>query len=124
MAALKGMRRDVLRRMIERNEMVLVESYHFDDGYGAERGEHAADPRAVRVWRYEVRENPVTGREEVASPPYDGKTVFIREGEFRGSGSCWEEADGRVVLVVHSNSNYTLMRRSDWEKKAGRPPAA
>jgi len=83
---MKTFRRDKLWRLAEKGKLVLVESYHFDDMYGATQTK---------------KEMPV----KVLSPGGSREVgvCYVSKYEFEGYGRAWENPNGTVTLYVHSN---------------------
>jgi hypothetical protein len=88
----KTFRRDRLMRLARAGRLVSTESYSFDDMCGTSRCDIELPVRVIE-----------TGRDWV-----DGY-MHVREHDFTSScGHASQEADGKVWLYVHSNSNYTF----------------
>lgn len=89
---MKTFRRDKLRRLCEKGKLELAGSYHFDDMYGASR---TSDPMPVAM----IPENRADCREG---------TCYLYASDFETSGRAWENENGTVTLIVHSNCNYSF----------------
>lgn len=92
---MKTVNRGYLKRMVERGELEVVGSYSFDDMYGASRG----------------------GQMPVEIDPGDWQkrkegTVYLRPDYFTSYGRAWENPNGTITLIVHSNLNYTFKRKA------------
>lgn len=93
---MKTFRRDKLRRLIVTGKVTMAGSYHFDDMMGESRSEGQSMPAAIY---------PASGDWRECKPG----VCYLRPSEFTTkSGCCWENPNGTVTLVVHSNSNYTF----------------
>ena len=90
---MKTFRRDKLRRLCEAGRLVLVGSYHFDDMYGASRTNGGIPVQMAPAESHERQEGICYMQ------PWDFKTQ---------SGCCYENPNGSVTLIVHSNCNYTF----------------
>ena len=90
-------RRDVLKRMAERGELILAGSYHFDDMTGGEHRENLAVPVEIMP---DKREHCTEG------------ICYLYQSDFTSSsGYSSLSADGLTAhLGVHSNCNYDLKR--------------
>lgn len=123
MAATRTIRRDALRRMAERGELVYVGGYSFDDMTGADTDECRAEPRPVVYWPR--REEEVGGRTRLVTPPYDNRTVYLRHHEVDDGVRVTEDTvTGVIHLRIHSNCSMDFMRRADWEARHGRAVTA
>ena len=89
---MKTFRRDKLLRLAEAGRLVSVGSYHFDDMYGASR---VREEMPVEI----QPDDPAERRHG------DGVCRLFRSS-FSGYGRAWENSDGTVTLIVHSNCNY------------------
>jgi len=94
---MKTLKRNILRKMIERGELVAVDSYHFEDVLGESRGSATGKP--VRI----------------ATSGTDCKNGFCNI--FASSltsrcGSAWINEDGTITLYVHSNCSFDFKRIS------------
>ena len=89
--------RGTLMKLAQAGKLVMVEAYHFDDMTGSERNN---------------KELPV----RVRRPDEDWHdwpegVCHLWEHDFKSkSGRAWENPNGTITLVVHSNSNYTFRR--------------
>lgn len=89
---IKTLRRDKLLRLAKAGRLVLVDSYHYDEMTGSQRG---------------GPEMPVRIREQ----PHDWLTGYCNLGTYEftnKSGRAWQEENGLVTLYYHSNCNYTF----------------
>jgi hypothetical protein len=88
---MKTFRRDKLRRLIEERRVEVVGSYHFDDMTGSSRdGAQGMLAAMMPADRTEVR---------------DG-ICYLHPFYFTGSGRAWENPNGTVTMIVHSNLNF------------------
>ena len=90
---MKTFRRDKLRRLIEAGKIVVVGSYHFDDMYGSSRDTAKDMPAALDPGDWQLRKPGV---------------CYLFASDFTSHGRCWQNEDGTITLIVHSNSNYTF----------------
>lgn len=88
---MKTFRRDRLRRLVEAGRVVLASSYSFDDQYGSDRTDKEMPVKMV-----------ATGGDRPEG------TCCVRRDHFEGSGRAWENPNGTVTLIVHSNLNFTF----------------
>lgn len=89
-------RRDLVRRMIEAGELVMIDSYHFDDSTGSERGIDKPLPVAIAPADWHDRKEGV---------------AYVHASDFdSGSGRASQGSNGDITLYVHSNCNYTFRR--------------
>jgi hypothetical protein len=90
---MKTFRRDKLLRLAKAGKLAVVDSYHFDDMFGASR--NGSNSKPVKVI--------TNGREA------DGSFYCVFESDFSsGVGRAWQNENGTVTLIVHSNLNYTF----------------
>ena len=93
---MKKVNRGVLRKLVDRNEIVMVSSYHFDDCLGEDRTANRQLP--VRMMP-EDRHNCQPG------------ICYLFASDFKSKSGCAYESDnGSITLIVHSNCSYTLKR--------------
>jgi hypothetical protein len=86
-------RRDKLRRLAAAGKLVMVDSYRYDDGYGADR---STKELPVRMSTSDVAE-------------YADGVCTLRPYHFTGKSGCaYSSAPGKVTLIVHSNLNFTF----------------
>ena len=106
-------RRDVLKRMAERGELILAGSYHFDDMSGGEHRKNLAVPVEIMP---DKREHCTEG------------ICYLYQSDFTsGSGYASLSDDGLTAhLGVHSNCNYDLKRADGqpFTSKAAKLPKA
>lgn len=89
-------RRDLVRRMIEAGELVMIDSYHFDDSTGSERGVDKPMPVAIAPADWHDRKEGI---------------AYVHESDFDGNcGRACQGSNGDITLYVHSNCNYTFRR--------------
>jgi hypothetical protein len=89
----KTFRRDRLRKLVEQDRIELIDSYSFDDMTGAFYAKRVM-PVAIGDPDWRTRKSGV---------------CYLYPHDFTAkSGACWQNDNGTVTLVVHSNSNYTL----------------
>ena len=92
---MKTFRRDKLRRLVEAGKVELIGSYHFDDMHGTS-GTDKSMPVAIHDPTQSVAQRQ-TG------------ICYLYPSDFTsGSGACWQNDNGTVTLIVHSNCNYTF----------------
>jgi len=85
-------RRDKLLRLLAAGKLVVTDSYHFDDMYGASRLDKEM-PAAVSPANWQDRKEGV---------------CYILDCSFTGHGRAYLNPNGTVTLYVHSNLNYTF----------------
>lgn len=91
--AIKTVRRDALKRLAEAGRLVLADSYHFDDQHGESRGN---EPMPVAI-------KPADDKDRKSG------TCYLFKHDFESSsGRAYENPNGTITLIVHSNSNYTF----------------
>ncbi len=89
-------RRDVVRRLVEDGKLVLIDSYHFDDSTGAERGVDKPLPVAIAPADWHDRKEGI---------------AYVHASDFEGNcGHAAQGSSGDITLYVHSNCNYTFRR--------------
>lgn len=95
---MKTIRRDKLKRLAEADKLVVVDAYEFDDMLGASRVKEET----------KVRMAPKDGGER-----YLPGHITLDESDFKSSvGRAWENPNGTITLIVHSNLNYTFKVKS------------
>jgi hypothetical protein len=91
---MKTIRRDKLLRLARNGKLVTVSSYSFDDMHGASRSKTerpvAIIPEGNPDWWKERKEG----------------VAYLHASDFTGSGRAWENPNGTITLIVHSNLNY------------------
>jgi len=104
---MKTVNRGWLRRMVKAGRIVAVSACHFDDLHGEDRGLPQEMP--VKLWAdYPDWHDRQEG------------TIYLHDGDFKSkSGCCYQNANGTITLIVHSNSNYDLRLLPDEQKAAG-----
>lgn len=86
--------RGKLRKLVEAGRVEMTGAYSFDDMTGAE---------LIRDKRLPVRMHPGDWHD------CQQGTCYLHEHDFKSkSGRAWENPNGTVTLVVHSNCNYDL----------------
>lgn len=89
---MKTFNRGRLKRLCQQGKLVAVESYHFDDQQGQSQSN---------------TERPV--RLRANNDDYQEGFVNLWEHDFRTkSGCCYQNENGTITLIVHSNCNYTF----------------
>lgn len=94
---MKTVNRGYLKRMVERGELEVVHYYSFDDMYGAQRGVPAPMPVEIDPGDWQKRKEG---------------TCYLRPDHFTGYGRAWENPNGTITLIIHSNLNYTFKRKA------------
>lgn len=90
---MKTFNRGKLKKLAAAGKLLLAESYHFDDMMGEHRNKDAAIPVRIKAGYGDFIEGYCN----------------LFESDFSGkSGRAWENADGTITLIVHSNANYTF----------------
>lgn len=99
------MNRGRLKRLVEQGRIEAVGSYHFDDQHGGSRSA-AVMPVAMDPDDWHDRKEG---------------TVYLRPDHFTSkSGRAYDAGNGLIMLIVHSNLNYTLRVREPAERIRGR----
>lgn len=92
---MKTFNRGKLRKLAAAGKLLCVDYYHFDDMYGAERKNGASIPVVYpKPADWHDRTNGI---------------LYLDDMDFRTkSGCCWENPNGTITLIIHSNLNYTF----------------
>lgn len=98
---MKTIRRDALLRMAAAGKLLVVDAYRFDDQTGSERSK---EPRPVMV----MPSDPDWWKKAPADGGRIQGVCYIRASDFSGSGRAYEQTNGDITLIVHSNLNYTF----------------
>jgi hypothetical protein len=94
---MKTMRRDTLRRLVERDRIVLVGSYHYNEMTGLDRFQ--GDPIPVKMMPAD-RYSTTPG------------TCYLYPSDFTSSvGHACVEETGIINLHVHGNCSYNFRLR-------------
>ena len=91
------MNRGTLKKLAEQGKLVMVGAYHFDDLTGEKRI---------------CKELPVRVRQPGEDwHDWPEGICHLWAHDFKSkSGGAWENPNGTITLIVHSNCNYTFRR--------------
>jgi hypothetical protein len=104
----KTIRRDVLKRLAKKGNLVYVGGYNFDDMLGASRSDDMEKPLPVKY-------------RESGEPRSPSGTVDVDASDFdTSSGGAWESvllSGMRLIhLRIHSNSSMDFVRADEWKR--------
>ena len=90
---MKTFRRDKLRRLVEQRKVVSINTYSFDDMHGQSGSNNEMPVQMMPEDRLNCR---------------DG-IIYLFSHDFTSkSGGCYQNENGTITLIVHSNKNLTF----------------
>lgn len=112
----RNIRRDWLKRQIEKGGVQIKCDYHYTDDYAQDAADNFGRtgwlPARISKPKYEIIENEWGGTSgRIVDRDVKEGFINLRESHFEGSsGAAWRDSTypGRVILLVHQNLAYSI----------------